>query len=70
MQSTKNVTRRKSQPLTKEQKSLLKAYRSSFYTVQECAEALGVSRQVLDRVLLVWSGSPENISIILNKIAA
>jgi len=68
MQVNQITKRRKSVPLTKEQKSLFKAYRSSFYTTQECAEDLGVSRQVLERVLLTGSASPESISLILKKI--
>ena len=68
MQNTNNSTKRKSLRLSKEQKLMLKAYVGAFCTISEAAEALGVSRQVLDRVLLVWSGSPENISLILQKI--
>ena len=68
MQSTNNNTKRKSMRLTKEQKSLLKAYVGNFNTIPEAAETLGISRQVLDRVLLVWSGSPVSILQILQKI--
>ena len=67
-QNTNNNTKRKSQKLTKEQKALLKAHVASFATVTEAAESLNVSRQTLDRVLLVWSGSPDNISQILTAL--
>jgi len=68
MQNTNNVTKRKSHRLNEAQKYQLKAFVSSYDTIQEAAEELGVSRQVLDRVLLVWSGSPESMRIILAKI--
>ncbi len=68
MQNTINIPKRKSQRLTKEQKTMLKVFVNGFNTIQEAAENLGISRQVLDRVLLVWSGSPENISIIVSKL--
>ncbi len=68
MQNTNNTTKRKSHRLNETQKCLLKAFVDGYDTIQEAAEELGVSRQVLDRVLLVWSGSPESMRTILAKI--
>ena len=69
MQNTNNTIKRKSRRLNEAQKGVLKRCVASFDTVQEAAEHLGVSRQVLDRVLLVWRGSPESIERILGRIS-
>jgi hypothetical protein len=61
--------KRRSEPLTKEEFQALKQYRKKFNTAVECAESIGIIREVLDRVLLVGSGSPETIEKIRIAIA-
>jgi hypothetical protein len=51
----------KSVPLAKAEKKALKEYRKKFETETGCAIALGIDRNVLNRVLLAGSGSPETI---------
>lgn len=53
--------RRKSVLLSKEEHKAFKEYRKSFNTGVECAEAIDIDRAVMERVLLVGSGSPETI---------
>lgn len=60
--------KRKSVLLTKEQHKALKDFRKSFNTGVECSEALGIHRAVMERILLVGSGSPENIEKIVSVI--
>lgn len=59
--TTATTRKRKSEPLTKDEYTALKQYRKTFHTEIDCAEAIGISREVLGRVLLVGSGSPETI---------
>jgi len=60
--STYTVTKtRKSERLTKEELKALKAYRKGFNTEVDCAVSIGIDRLVLNRVLLVASGSPTTI---------
>lgn len=66
--STYTVTKtRKSERLTKEELKALKLYRKGFNTEVDCAVSIGIDRLVLNRVLLVSSGSPITIGKI--KIA-
>ena len=58
------TTKRKSIALTTEEVAALKQYAEKFNTVIECAEKTGIHRNVLDRVLIVGSGSPEKIEMI------
>ena len=60
--------KRKSEKLTKEAFAALKQYAKSFNTGVECAEAIGISRVVLDRVLLIGSASPETIAKVKTAI--
>lgn len=53
--------KRKSVKLTKEEHKALKEYRKGFNTEVECAISIQIDRLVLNRVLLVGSGSPETI---------
>lgn len=62
------VRKRKSVALTTTEFSALKKYAKGFRTGIECAESIGIDRNVLDRVLLVGSGSPETIEKIKLKI--
>lgn len=55
------TSKRKSVALTKEEMTALKQFAKTFRTGVECAEAIGIHRNILDRVLLVGSGSPETI---------
>lgn len=59
---TTQATKRKSEKLSKEAFAAFKQYAKGFNTGVECAEAIGISRVVLDRVLLIGSASPETIS--------
>lgn len=54
--------KRKSVKLTKPELSALKLYRKKYNTSVECAISIGIDRVVLDRVILVGSGSPETIT--------
>lgn len=59
--NTSSPKRRKSVLLTKEEHKAFKDFRKSFNTGVECAEAINIDRAVMERVLLVGSGSPETI---------
>jgi hypothetical protein len=59
------VTKKRSVTLSQEQWSLLKAHRANYSTSVACAASLGIDRNVLDRVLLTGSGSPDTITKIL-----
>lgn len=54
--------KRKSVLLTTGEHKALKQYRKNFNTEVECAITIGIDRLVLNRVLMVGSGSPETIS--------
>lgn len=64
MQNTVTMEQRKkkSEALTKDEIKKLKAFRKKFSTEVECAVTIGIDRLVLNRVLLVGSGSPDSIS--------
>lgn len=71
--TTETVTSRKSIKLTKDELKALKAYRKGFDTEVECALSIGIDRLVLNRVLLVGSGSQitiEKIRLVINKDSA
>lgn len=55
------TSKRKSEALTKDEFASLKKYSKGFRTIVECAETIGISREVLDRLLVVGSGSPATI---------
>lgn len=55
------ILKRKSVVLSKEEVKALKAYFSKFTTGVECAQAIGIHRNVLDRVMLAGSGSEQTI---------
>jgi DNA-binding phage protein len=63
------TSKRKSEALTKDEYSSLKKYTKSFRTVVECAEAIGISREVLDRLLVVGSGSPVTIEKVRSALS-
>jgi predicted DNA-binding protein (UPF0251 family) len=48
-------------PLTKEEFATLRSFRRKCKSDVECSKALGIPRSTLVRILLVGSGSPENI---------
>lgn len=62
--SNTNTRIRKSERLSKDEHKALKASRKGFTTMVEFSEVVGVSRQVLDRVLLFGSGASESIRVI------
>lgn len=72
MQDTKSTTasKRKSDRLNSEEKKSLKTFVSGYITVAEAAEVIGIHRNVLDRVLLVWRAAPETVELIRKAIAA
>lgn len=51
----------KSVKLTKDEWRALKNYRKGFEKEVDCAATIGVDRLVLNRILLVGSGSPTSI---------
>ena len=53
--------KRKSVVLTEDEFAKLKTFFATFNTAVECAEAIGIHRNVLDRVMLAGSGSVETI---------
>lgn len=59
---------RKSVRLTTDELKALKKYRKGFASETECADALGISRQVLNRILIVGSGAEDSIKIIREAI--
>lgn len=64
------TSKRKSEALTKEEVAALKQFAKGFRTVVECAEVIGIHRVVLDRLLIVGSGSPETIDKVRAALAA
>jgi DNA-binding phage protein len=63
------TSKRKSEALTRDEFSSLKKFAKNFRTVVECAEAIGISREVLDRLLVVGSGSPATISKVRSALS-
>lgn len=53
--------RPKSVPLTKDELKALKRYRKGFDKEVDCAASIGVDRLVLNRIIMVGSGSPYSI---------
>ena len=66
--STETFRKRKSVKLSKEEWSQLKRYRKGFDTEVEAAISLGVDRTVLNRIILIGSGSPESVDKIRQKL--
>lgn len=66
----KNIERRrKSELMTKEEVKTLRQYVNTFHTLVDAADAIGISRQTLERVKIIGSGSPDNIQIIRQKLS-
>lgn len=61
MEDQQTFTRKRSESLTRDELKSLKAYRKQFDTEVACAASLRIDRNVLCRVLLTGSGSPETI---------
>lgn len=59
---TQTGRKKKSEALTRDEISALKAFLKTFHTIIDCAEAIGIHRVVLDRVLVVGSAAPETIA--------
>jgi hypothetical protein len=60
--------KRKRDVLTSEEQRQLRKYVNAFPTIVDAAFAIGIHRNVLDRVLFKGSGSPETIEAIKGKI--
>jgi len=69
LQGNENATKRKSVALTDVEYKSLKKFIKAYTSLSEAAENLGVSRQVLDRMQLVRSGSGDSISLIRQKLS-
>ncbi len=67
-QGNEKETIRKSVALDATEKQSLRKFIRGFGTITEAAEAIGVSRQVLDRIKIVGSASQQNISIVREKL--
>lgn len=65
-----STRKRKSEALTKDEFAALKQYAKGFTTTIDCAESIGINRNVLDRVLIVGSGSPDTIEKIRTTLTA
>lgn len=52
----------KSVPLTRAELKALKNYRKGFEKEVDCAASIGIDRMVLNRVIMVGSGSPDSIA--------
>ncbi len=61
---------KKSEKLTPDEKVLLKKFVKDYTTINDAAEAIGIHRNVLDRVLLAFRAAPETISLIRKSLAA
>ena len=55
--------------LTKEEIKSLKKFRAQFDTEVQCAIKIGIDRNVLNRVFMFGSGSPETINKIKGAIS-
>lgn len=53
--------RKKSVGLSKDEMNVLRQYRRQFLAELDCAEAIGIGRGPLNRIMLVGSGSPVSI---------
>ncbi|MDF2189328.1 hypothetical protein [Paraflavitalea sp. CAU 1676] len=56
------VTKKKSEALAEQEFKALQTYRARFGTSVACATSIGIDRNVLERVMLTGSGSPETIA--------
>lgn len=64
-----STRRRRSEALTNDEFKALKKYINSCPTLIDAAESIGIKRQVLERVKIIGSGSPETIQAIREKIS-
>lgn len=60
--------KRKSVKLSKDEHRALLRFVKSFNTIVEASEQIGITRHVLDLVILKGSGSPETIGKIVGKL--
>lgn len=70
MSNTQTIPNRKTVRLTAEEVPAFKKYMKSFGTIVEAAEFAGVSRQVLDRVMILHRGSPETIEALKSAMTS
>lgn len=55
--------------LTREEQAALKQFRKEFVTEVQCAIAIGIDRNVLNRIIQFGSGSPDSIEKIKAALA-
>lgn len=60
--------KRRSVPLTKEEKTAFKKLVDSFPTKIDAAESIGISRPTLDLVLLRGTGNSDTVGLIRGKL--
>lgn len=65
---TPDRSKRKSARLTPDEIKAFKQYRKTFITDVECAESLGIGREVMIRVGILGSASPQTIEKIRIKL--
>lgn len=68
MEQMMATKKRRSVKLTQDERKAFKQFRKTFDTDVECAEAIGISREVLIRVGILGSGAPETIDKIRTKL--
>lgn len=66
--TTLHKPRKKSEPLTDNEVVALKEYRELYSTDVACAASIGIDRNVLERVILKGSGSPDTVAKIRKAI--
>lgn len=64
------VVNKKTEALTKIEKKALKEYRKNFKSDVECANAIGIDRNVLIRVMAFGSAHPATVAKIRLALAA
>jgi hypothetical protein len=62
--------KRRSEPLTKEERKALLKYVYSFPTKIDAAAAIGISRPTLDLVIIRGTGNSDTVSLIRKKLNA
>lgn len=65
---TIHTPRKKSEALTRDERRALKEYRRGYSTDVACAASIGIDRNVLVRVVLSGTGSPETVHRIRKAI--
>ncbi|MFT3704662.1 MAG: hypothetical protein QM802_20015 [Agriterribacter sp.] len=66
----KSFTKKRSESLSPEELEQLKEYRTQFKTDVECAASIKIDRNVLSRVILAGSGSPDTVKKVRSALKA